>query len=136
MPNIWGKIWVFIKTTTLISADFLVKYGVQSDSSSILASTAKQWTEAQAIDYALRNSPRPIASVKSEIRRYFNAPGQATAYKIGMLKILELRSRAMTALGDKFDYRDFHDVILGNGPLPLPLLESQVDTWIAKQKGL
>ena len=97
---------------------------------------AKQWTEAQAIDYALRNSPRPIASVKSEVRRYFNAPGQATAYKIGMLKILELRSRAMTALGDKFDYRDFHDVILGNGPLPLPLLESQVDTWIAKQKGL
>ena len=97
---------------------------------------SKQWTEAQAIDYALRNSPRPIASVKSEIRRYFNAPGQATAYKIGMLKILELRSRAMTALGDKFDYRDFHDVILGNGPLPLPLLETQVDTWIAKQKGL
>ena len=97
---------------------------------------SKQWTEAQAIDYALRNSPRPIASVKSEIRRYFNAPGQATAYKIGMLKILELRSRAMTALGDKFDYRVFHDVILGNGPLPLPLLETQVDTWIAKQKGL
>lgn len=97
---------------------------------------AKQWTEAQAIDYALRNSPRPVASVKSEIRRYFNSPGQATAYKIGMLKILELRSRAMTALGDKFDYRDFHDVILGNGPLPLPLLESQVDNWIAKQKGL
>ena len=96
----------------------------------------KRWTEAQAIDYALRNSPRPEASVKSEVRRYFNAPGQATAYKIGMLKILELRSRAMSALGDRFDFRDFHDVILGNGPLPLPVLESQVDMWIAEQKGV
>jgi uncharacterized protein (DUF885 family) len=96
---------------------------------------AKQWSEAQAVDYALENSPRPEASVRSEIRRYFNNPGQATAYKIGMLKILELRKKATDALGEKFDIRAFHDVVLGSGSLPMPLLESLIDRWIASQTG-
>ncbi len=94
---------------------------------------AKKWTEQQAIEYALQNSPRPEASVRSEIRRYFNNPGQATAYKIGMLKILELRAKAMSELGDEFDIRGFHDAVLGSGPLPLPLLESRIDAWIGSQ---
>ena len=82
------------------------------------------------MQYALQNSPRPEASVRSEVRRYFNNPGQATAYKIGMLKILEYRSRAEEALGDSFDIRAFHDTVLGSGPLPMALLESKVERWI------
>ncbi len=91
---------------------------------------AMNWTEEESIAYALANSPRPESSVRSEVRRYFNNPAQATAYKIGMLKILELRRRAQEELGDKFDYRGFHDRVLGGGSLPLPILESQVDAWI------
>ncbi|MEK9624695.1 MAG: DUF885 domain-containing protein, partial [Halieaceae bacterium] len=88
------------------------------------------WTEERAVEYALQNSPRPEASVRSEVRRYFNNPGQATAYKIGMLKILEYRSRAEDVLGDSFDIRAFHDTVLGSGPLPMELLESKVERWI------
>ncbi len=94
---------------------------------------ARKWTEQQAVDYALKNSARPEASVRSEIRRYFNNPGQATAYKIGMLKILELRSKAKDELGDKFDIRGFHDAVLGSGSLPLPILETRINEWISSQ---
>jgi len=92
---------------------------------------SKQWTEQEAFDYAMNNSARPIASVRSEIRRYFNSPGQATAYKIGMLKILELRQHAREALGEKFDIRAFHDAVLGSGALPMPMLEARIEDWIA-----
>ena len=95
---------------------------------------AQGWTEEEAIQYALTNSPRPEAVVRAEIRRYFNNPAQATAYKIGMLKILELRQRAQSELGDAFDYRQFHDAILGSGPLPLPILATKIDAWIATVK--
>lgn len=95
---------------------------------------AMGWTEQQAIDYALQNSPRPAASVRSEIHRYFNNPAQATSYKIGMNKIIELRSEAQAALGDRFDYRTFHDQVLGSGPLPLSVLEAKIDRWIESQE--
>jgi uncharacterized protein (DUF885 family) len=95
---------------------------------------ARKWTRLQAIEYALDNSPRPKASVESEIRRYFNNPAQATAYKIGMIKIMELRAKAQNDLGDKFDYRGFHDTVLGSGSLPLPLLELRVLAWIDSVK--
>ncbi|MBL4572102.1 MAG: DUF885 domain-containing protein [Gammaproteobacteria bacterium] len=91
---------------------------------------AKQWTQQQAVDYALQNSARPEPSVHSEIRRYFNNPGQATAYKIGMLKIQEVRTKAETELGDDFDIRAFHDTVLGSGQLPMAVLEAEVDSWI------
>ncbi len=94
---------------------------------------AKQWTEQQSIDYALQNSPKPETAARSEIRRYFNSPAQATAYKIGMLKILEFRAKARNELGDKFDIRDFHDAVLGGGSLPIPLLERRINEWIAAQ---
>ncbi len=94
---------------------------------------AKGWSEQQAIDYALNNSPRPLTTVTSEIHRYFNNPAQATAYKIGMNKIVALREKARTALGDRFDYRGFHDAVLGSGPLPMPVLEKKIDAWIAAQ---
>ncbi|AQQ69125.1 hypothetical protein Mag101_16925 [Microbulbifer agarilyticus] len=95
---------------------------------------AKGWSQDQAVEYFLENSAIPETAVRSEVRRYLTYPGQATAYKIGMLKIEELRSKAEETLGDKFDIRGFHDTILGGGALPLPLLEQRVENWIADQK--
>ncbi|AKC86759.1 DUF885 domain-containing protein [Pseudoxanthomonas suwonensis] len=95
---------------------------------------AKGWTEQQAIDYFRANSSVPDAAIQSEIRRYLVTPGQATAYKVGMIKIQELRRKAEAELGDRFDIRGFHDVILGGGAMPLDLLERRVDTWIAEKK--
>ena len=91
---------------------------------------AKGWTEQQAIDYFMQNSPEPLESVTSEIQRYIVMPGQATSYKIGMLKIQQLREQAEAALGAKFDIRAFHDTVLGGGAMPLPILERVVDDWI------
>lgn len=95
---------------------------------------AQGWTQEQAVEYALNNSPRPESSVRSEIRRYFNNPGQATAYKIGMIKILEYRAKAEAELGDRFDIKGFHDTILGSGPVPMVALETQIDRWIESQR--
>lgn len=91
---------------------------------------AKRWSEEEAVQYALANSSRPELSVRSEVRRYFNNPGQATAYKIGMLKIQEYRAKAEAELGNAFDIRAFHDVVLGSGPLPMVVLEAKVEQWI------
>lgn len=95
---------------------------------------AKGWTEQEAIEYFMANSPEPYESVRSEVRRYIVMPGQATSYKIGMIKILELRSTAIEALGDNFDIRGFHDTVLGAGSLPLDLLERRVMQWIETVK--
>ncbi|MEO3878795.1 DUF885 domain-containing protein [Rheinheimera fenheensis] len=95
---------------------------------------SKGWTEQQAIDYFLEKTPIAEGAVISEVRRYIVWPGQATAYKIGMIKILELRAKAQQQLGDKFDIRAFHDTILGGGALPLNVLEKRVDNWIAGVK--
>lgn len=92
---------------------------------------AKGWSEERAVQYMLDNSAIPEASVRSEIQRYLVWPGQATSYKVGMLKILELRERAREALGDDFDIRAYHDRVLGGGSLPLGILERRVDEWIA-----
>jgi uncharacterized protein (DUF885 family) len=93
---------------------------------------AKRWTEAQAVEYFTANSAVSEGQIRAEVRRYLVMPGQATAYKIGMLKIQELRARAEAALGDGFDIREFHDTVLGGGALPLGLLERRVDDWIAR----
>mgnify|MGYP005992679551 CR=1 FL=1 len=95
---------------------------------------SKGWTEDEAVAYFKSKTPVPEEAVVSEVRRYIVWPGQATAYKIGMLKILELRKNAKTALGDKFDIRGFHDTILGGGAMSLDLLERRVNTWVASQK--
>ncbi len=95
---------------------------------------AKGWSEEQAVQYMLDNSAIPETSVRSEIRRYLVWPGQATSYKVGMLKILELRERASRALGDDFDIRAFHDLLLAGGALPLALLERRVDAWVSAQR--
>jgi uncharacterized protein (DUF885 family) len=95
---------------------------------------AKGWTEQQAVEYFDANSAVPLAAIKSEVRRYLIMPGQATAYKVGMIRIQDLRRKAETELGDKFDIKGFHDTVLGGGALPLTLLERRVDQWIASQK--
>ena len=95
---------------------------------------SKGWTEQQAIDFFVENSPEPIESIRSEVRRYIVWPGQATSYKIGMIKILDLRANAKKELGDKFDIRGFHDVVLAGGALPLDILERRVNTWIENTK--
>ena len=95
----------------------------------------KHWSREQAIDYFIHNTANAENDCKHEIERYFLWPGQATGYKIGMLKILELRAKAQKELGDKFDIRQFHDVVLMNGAVPLTVLEELTDKWIAKTKG-
>jgi uncharacterized protein (DUF885 family) len=95
---------------------------------------AKGWTEEQAVAYFEQNSSIPKAAMASEVRRYLIMPGQATSYKIGMNKLLELRAKAEKELGDKFDIRGFHDTVLGGGAMPLDLLEKRVDGWIASKK--
>lgn len=94
----------------------------------------KRWSREQAIKYLKDNTPNPDGDIEKAIERYIVYPGQATAYLIGKLKIMELRGRAQTAMGAKFDYRAFHDVVLESGPVPLDILERRVDAWIASQK--
>lgn len=93
----------------------------------------KKWTRQQATDYLMTQTPNPQSDCEKAIDRYIVMPGQATAYKIGMIKIIELRERARTALGDLFTLGDFHDVVLRDGPLPLSILEEKVDAWIASK---
>jgi uncharacterized protein (DUF885 family) len=95
----------------------------------------KKWTHQQAIDYLKQNTSNSEGDCIDSINRYIVMPGQATAYKIGMLKILELREKARKQLGNKFDIRQFHEVVLTKGAVPLDLLEKLVDRWIKmKQK--
>ena len=89
----------------------------------------------EAIAYFRDNSPAATQQIVSEVRRYIVWPGQATSYKIGMLKILEIRAKAEAELGDDFDIKGFHDTVLGGGGLPMNLLEKRVDQWIESQKG-
>ena len=94
----------------------------------------KGWTRAKAIQYFLENSPRAELDVTNEVDRYIVHPGQALAYKIGQLKIRELRARAEKALGPRFDVRTFHDAVLLQGSLPMDVLERRIDAWIASRK--
>jgi uncharacterized protein (DUF885 family) len=91
----------------------------------------KHWTRDQAIKYFMDNAPKTELDVVNEIDRYIAWPGQALAYKMGELKIQELRGRSRRELGAKFDLKDFHDVVLGSGALPLDILEKNVNQWIA-----
>jgi uncharacterized protein (DUF885 family) len=97
---------------------------------------AKGWTRDQAIEYMLSHSGMGRTDATAEVERYIAIPSQATAYKIGALKIQQLRDKAKAALGPKFDIREFHAQVLGSGALPLTILEQKIDGWIAaKQRG-
>lgn len=95
---------------------------------------SKGWTEEQAVQYFLANSAITEGQARSEVQRYIVMPGQATAYKIGMIEIQNMRAKAEAELGDKFDIRAFHDTVLGGGALPLAMLEAKVDRWIEDVK--
>ncbi len=90
----------------------------------------KKWNREQGIEYYLTNTPNPKGDAIKMVERHIVAPSQATAYKVGMLKILSLRAKAKKALSDKFDIREFHDVVLKNGPVPLNTLEVLVEQWV------
>ena len=92
---------------------------------------SKGWTEEEAVAYFMANSPAAEGQIRSEVQRYIVWPGQATAYKVGMLKILEIREAARAELGGKFDIKGFHDTVLGGGAMPLELLERRVKEWVA-----
>jgi uncharacterized protein (DUF885 family) len=94
----------------------------------------KRWTRDQAIAYMTANTISSPLDIEREVDRYFTSPGQATSYKIGQLKILELREQAKQALGPKFDLKAFHEVVLEAGPLPLDVLSTRVDAWVAAAK--
>ena len=94
---------------------------------------SQHWTRQQMVDYFHEHSAIDETNIQAEVDRYIAWPGQALGYKMGQLKILELKQRAQTALGPKFDIRAFHDVILDSGALPLDVLEQRVDSWIATQ---
>ena len=96
---------------------------------------AKRWTRQQVLDYFGANTAASSVETLAETNRYIVIPGQATGYKVGMIKILELRELAKKELGAKFDLRAYHDLVLKNGPLPLNLLEENVRAWIAARKG-
>ena len=95
---------------------------------------AERWTREQAIDWMVQNTGLPEGDVVAEVERYVVDPGQACAYKIGQLEILRLREGARSALGVDFDLREFHDVVLGSGALPMELLERLVEEWIARKR--
>ncbi|MEZ5973770.1 MAG: DUF885 domain-containing protein [Planctomycetota bacterium] len=95
----------------------------------------KHWTREQAIDYLVQNTPNPEDDCRKAIERYIVMPGQATAYMVGMLKLRELRALAENQLGERFDVRGFHDVVLRAGALPLDVLEEEVRAWIAERGG-
>ena len=94
---------------------------------------AKKWTREQGIDYYVQNTPNVEADAVKMVERHIVMAGQATGYKIGMLKILELREKARAEMGEAFDIREYHDIVLTNGRLPLNILEEQIDKWIASK---
>jgi uncharacterized protein (DUF885 family) len=95
---------------------------------------AKRWSREEAIDYMLAKTGMTEDEVTREIERYSVWPGQATGYKTGQLAILELREAAEAALGESFDIRQFHELLLMNGAMPLALLKDQVTAWIGAQR--
>jgi uncharacterized protein (DUF885 family) len=95
----------------------------------------KGWTREQAIDYMLAETALSRGNIEAEVNRYITWPGQATAYKVGELRIRELRTRAEQQLGARFDLRGFHDAVLANGPVPLDVMQASVEQWIATREG-
>jgi uncharacterized protein (DUF885 family) len=120
-----------------IAADFMRLDAELFRASRLVVDTgihAKGWTEEQAVDYMIKTGRQSPDAARSEVRRYITLPGQATGYKIGMLKIVELRQKAEKELGPQFDLKGFHDLLIGSGSQPLPVLETRVNDWIRSKK--
>jgi uncharacterized protein (DUF885 family) len=95
---------------------------------------AKHWSRQQMVDFFRQHTAMDEPNIETEVDRYIAWPGQALAYKLGQMKIIDLRERARQQLGERFDLRAFHDALLGDGPLPLDVLEANMVRWIAAQK--
>jgi uncharacterized protein (DUF885 family) len=95
----------------------------------------RHWSRQQMVDYFRQHTALDQPMIENEVDRYIAWPGQALAYKLGQMKIIELRERARQQLGERFDLRAFHDALLADGPLPLDVLEANMNRWIAAQKG-
>jgi uncharacterized protein (DUF885 family) len=95
----------------------------------------RNWTREQSIKYMRENSSMAPSDAEAEVERYIAIPGQALGYKIGQLRIRELRNKAQAALGSGFDVREFHSVVLRDGSLPLEVLDAKIDRWIKSKKG-
>ena len=95
---------------------------------------AKHWTRQQMVDFFHQHTAMDDQNIETEVDRYIAWPGQALSYKMGQMKILELRERAQRELGARFDLRAFHDAVLDQGPLPLDMLDALIDEWIAGQR--
>ena len=95
---------------------------------------SKGWTKDQAVAFMKDNTALTDANIDTEVNRYISNPGQALAYKLGELKIRDLRARAEKALGSKFDLRRFHDAVIGQGAVPLDVLDAQIMRWIAEER--
>jgi uncharacterized protein (DUF885 family) len=95
---------------------------------------AKHWSRQQMVDFFRRYTAMDEPNIETEVDRYIAWPGQALGYKLGQMKIIELRERAGQQLGERFDLRAFHDALLADGPLPLDVLETNINLWIAAQK--
>jgi len=91
----------------------------------------KRWTREQAIDYMTSRTGVVESDITAEIERYMAWPGQALGYKLGMIQILELRAAAQEAMGDAFDLKAFHDLVLGAGSVPIDVMRGQVEAWMA-----
>jgi uncharacterized protein (DUF885 family) len=96
---------------------------------------AKHWSRQQMVDFFRQHTAMDEPNIETEVDRYIAWPGQALGYKLGQMKIVELRERARRQLGERFDLRAFHDALLGDGPLPLDVLEAHMERWIAAQLG-
>ncbi len=120
-----------------IAADFQRLEGELFRAARLVTDTgihAMGWTEEEAVAYLQASGRASPEMARSEVRRYITLPGQATGYKIGMIKIMEVRAKAEKALGPKFDIKGFHDLVIGSGSQPLSILERRVDDWIAARK--
>lgn len=95
---------------------------------------SKQWTFDQAVDFMVENTGKSEYAMQGEVSRYISIPGQATAYYIGYTKILEARQRAMDELGDQFDLKEFHNLLLGSGAMPLDMLDQVMTDYIQSKK--
>lgn len=117
-----------------VAADYMRLSGALTRAVRLVVDTgihAKGWTEDEAVDYMMKTLHFDLAHAQAQVRRYITLPGQATGYMIGMIKITELRGKAEKVLGPRFDRKGFHDLLIGSGSQPLPILERRVDDWIA-----
>lgn len=134
MPRVWAQKWACLIHLKRSWGGYPSRFGVPAAWLWIQGIHSKGWSKAKAVAFMKANTLLSDAMIETEVNRYIAWPGQALAYKIGELKIRALRALAIKTLGSKFDLAEFHDVVLGQGAVPLDVLEAQVKDWIAAEQ--